>query len=73
MLRVAARCWVGLFAEAVRNPALFKRMRNLIDAEEHSRNKRPLRALPYATFQTWRAARRLSLVLTSALTVIPMD
>jgi len=29
----AARCWVGLFAEAVRNPALFKRMRRVIDAE----------------------------------------
>ncbi|MGB5809854.1 MAG: TetR family transcriptional regulator [Polyangiales bacterium] len=29
----AARCWVGLFAEAIRNPTLFKRMRNLIDAE----------------------------------------
>lgn len=29
----AARCWVGLFAEAIRNPALFRRMRNLIDAE----------------------------------------
>ncbi len=29
----AARCWVGLFAEAIRNPALFKRMRSLIDAE----------------------------------------
>ena len=29
----AARCWVGLFAEAIRNPTLFKRMRTLIDAE----------------------------------------
>ena len=29
----AARCWVGLFAEAIRNPTLFKRMRSLIDAE----------------------------------------
>lgn len=29
----AARCWVGLFAEAVRNPALFKRFRRLIDTE----------------------------------------
>jgi hypothetical protein len=27
---------------------------------------------PYPTFQTWRAARRLSLILTSALVVIPM-
>ena len=30
---VAARCWVGLFAEAVRNPTLFARMRRLIDGE----------------------------------------
>ncbi len=29
----AARCWVGLFSEAIRNPALFARMRRLIDAE----------------------------------------
>ena len=29
----AARCLVGLFAEAVRNPALFKRFRRLIDTE----------------------------------------
>lgn len=29
----AARCWVGLFAEAIRNPTLFKRVRNLLDAE----------------------------------------
>ncbi|HMJ16079.1 MAG TPA: TetR/AcrR family transcriptional regulator [Polyangiaceae bacterium] len=29
----AARCWVGVFAEAVRNPVLFARMRRLIDAE----------------------------------------
>jgi len=30
---VAARCWVGVFAEAVRDPALFAQMRRLIDAE----------------------------------------
>jgi len=30
---VAARCWVGVFAEAVRHPALFVRMRRLVDAE----------------------------------------
>lgn len=30
---VAARCWVGLFAEAVRDPVLFRRVRRLIDAE----------------------------------------
>lgn len=29
----AARCWVGLFAEAIRNPTLFKRFRRLIDTE----------------------------------------
>lgn len=29
----AARCWVGLFAEAVRNPTLFAQMRRLIDTE----------------------------------------
>jgi TetR/AcrR family transcriptional regulator, transcriptional repressor of bet genes len=31
--RVAAKCWVGVFAEAVRNPALFRQMRNLLDTE----------------------------------------
>lgn len=30
---VAARCWVGLFAEAVRDPTLFARMRRLVDIE----------------------------------------
>lgn len=30
---VAARCWVGLFAEAVRHPALFARVRRLVDVE----------------------------------------
>ncbi|MEM8605897.1 MAG: TetR/AcrR family transcriptional regulator [Myxococcota bacterium] len=29
----AARCWVGLFSEALRNPVLFKQMRSLIDTE----------------------------------------
>ena len=29
----AARCWVGVLAEAVRDPALFKQVRRLIDAE----------------------------------------
>lgn len=29
----AARCWVGLFAEAIRGPTLFRQMRRLIDAE----------------------------------------
>lgn len=31
--RVAARCWVGLFAEAVRDPALFAQVRRLVDTE----------------------------------------
>lgn len=30
---VAAKCWVGVFAEAVRNPSLFAQVRRLIDAE----------------------------------------
>ena len=30
---VAARCWVGLFAEAVREPALFAQVRRLVDTE----------------------------------------
>lgn len=29
----AARCWVGVFAEAIRTPTLFTRMRRLIDTE----------------------------------------
>lgn len=29
----AARCWVGLFSEAVRNPSLFRQVRGLIDTE----------------------------------------
>lgn len=30
---VAARCWVGLFAEAVRSPTLFMRVRRFVDRE----------------------------------------
>ena len=30
---VAARCWVGVFAEAIRNPQLFRHMRRLLDGE----------------------------------------
>ena len=30
---VAARCWVGLLAEAMRNPTLFRQVRRLIDTE----------------------------------------
>jgi TetR/AcrR family transcriptional repressor of bet genes len=29
----AARCWVGLFSEALRNPVLFKQVRRLLDTE----------------------------------------
>ena len=29
----AAKCWVGVFAEAVRNPTLFSQVRRLIDSE----------------------------------------
>lgn len=28
-----ARCWVGLFAEAVRDPTLFRKMRRVLDGE----------------------------------------
>jgi TetR/AcrR family transcriptional repressor of bet genes len=31
--QTAARCWVGVFAEAVRNRALFEQVRRLIDTE----------------------------------------
>lgn len=31
--RIAARCWVGVFAEAVRSPTLLARVRRLIDSE----------------------------------------
>ncbi len=30
---VAARCWVGILAEAVRNPTLFSHVRRLVDGE----------------------------------------
>jgi TetR/AcrR family transcriptional repressor of bet genes len=30
---VAARCWVGVLAEAVRDPALFAQVRRLVDSE----------------------------------------
>lgn len=33
---VAARCWVGVFAEAVRTPVLFEQVRRLLDAEIQS-------------------------------------
>lgn len=31
--QAAARCWVGVFAEALRDPTLFRRVRRLIDTE----------------------------------------
>jgi TetR/AcrR family transcriptional repressor of bet genes len=31
--QTAARCWVGLFGEAIRDPTLFAQMRRLIDSE----------------------------------------
>jgi len=33
---IAARCWVGVFAEAVRDPPLFARIRRLVDTEIES-------------------------------------
>jgi TetR/AcrR family transcriptional repressor of bet genes len=38
--RVAAKCWVGVFAEAVRNPTLFSHMRTLLDSELASIERR---------------------------------
>ena len=35
--------------------------------------KRPFRFAPYPTFQSWRATRRVSLVLTWAFTTSPMS
>src|SRR5260221_2807460 len=37
---VAARCWVGVFAEALRDPALFARVRRLVDAELEAISRR---------------------------------
>lgn len=37
---IAARCWVGVFAEAVRDPALFARARRLVDTEIDSIRRR---------------------------------
>jgi len=36
----AARSWVGIFAEAIRNPSLFRQVRRLIDAEIESIGER---------------------------------
>jgi TetR/AcrR family transcriptional regulator, transcriptional repressor of bet genes len=30
---IAARCWVGLFSEAIRSPALFRKVRRMLDDE----------------------------------------
>lgn len=37
---VAARCWVGVFAEAVRDPALFQQVRRLLDTEVQAIRRR---------------------------------
>jgi TetR/AcrR family transcriptional repressor of bet genes len=42
---VAARCWVGVFAEAVRDPALFEQVRRLLDGEVHAIHRRAKGAL----------------------------
>jgi TetR/AcrR family transcriptional repressor of bet genes len=42
---VAARCWVGVFAEALRDPALFARVRRLVDTELEAIQRRSRGAL----------------------------
>jgi len=37
---VAARCWVGVLAEAVRDPALFAQVRRLLDSEVEAIRRR---------------------------------
>jgi TetR/AcrR family transcriptional regulator, transcriptional repressor of bet genes len=37
---IAAKCWVGVFAEAVREPTLFAQMRRLVDSEIDSIQRR---------------------------------
>ena len=37
---IAARCWVGVFAEAVRDPGLFAQVRRLLDAEVEAIRRR---------------------------------
>src|SRR6185369_7907030 len=37
---IAAKCWVGVFAEAVRDPTLFRLMRSLLDTEISSIEQR---------------------------------
>ncbi len=47
----AARCWVGLFSEAIRNPELFKQVRQLIDAEIGSIQARSKHTLDTQVFE----------------------
>ena len=42
---VAARCWVGVFAEALRDPAMFTRVRRLVDTELEAIGRRSRGAL----------------------------
>ena len=43
--RVAARCWVGVLAEAVRDPGLFRRFRSAVDVEIAAIERRAAGAL----------------------------
>ncbi len=56
----AARCWVGLFSEAIRNPELFKQVRQLIDAEIGS-----IQARSKHTLDTKQAGSVLAFILGS--------
>jgi TetR/AcrR family transcriptional regulator, transcriptional repressor of bet genes len=42
---VAARCWVGVFAEAIREPGLFDQVRRLLDTEVQAIRRRSSGAL----------------------------
>ncbi len=56
----AAKCWVGIFAEAVRNPDLFSRIRRLIDTEVST-----IQRLSRGTFSTKDAGAVLAFVIGS--------
>lgn len=43
----AARCWVGVLAEAVRDPALFRQVRRVIDAEISALQRADARLSPH--------------------------
>lgn len=58
--RIAARCWVGLFAEAVRNPALFAKVRRMVDTEIEA-----IRSLSGGTLGTQDAGAILAFVIGS--------